>query len=290
MRFYYHIITLLLFLAAPLPFLNAQISSSNDSLTFEKEEIGADSIYKEQGTVPYRLNLDYIKSFWPSLKYTVSRPAHWDKKDITRLSLFAAGAGTLLLSDWEIRNAMLHNRNKFNEKVAGAVEPFGNTYGVYIFPAMYLAGVAFKSPKLESTGLVGAKSLAISTIIYTASKKLIRRNRPDAATSSWDYAPPFTKAGYTSSPSGHSNTIFTVATVLALEFRETKWVPPLVYSIATATAVSRLYHNRHWSSDIFLGSLMGHYVTKAVWNASQPKYKRKNKSLTGLRRSFNRHS
>ncbi len=167
----------------------------------------------------------------------------------------------------------LHNRSNVVESIAKTVEPFGNTYGVYLFPTMYAVGVLTKQPKLESAGLTGGKALVISTLLYTASKKMIRRNRPDATTSSFDYAIPFTKRGYTSSPSGHSNTIFTAATILALEFKEHKWVAPLVYTIAATTAASRIYHNRHWASDVVLGSITGHFVSKAVWKASQKKKK-----------------
>ncbi|MGN7787594.1 phosphatase PAP2 family protein [Niabella sp. 22666] len=241
--------------------------TSGDSLS---HPANTDSI----STAYYKLNKDYFKSFIPALTYTLSRPAHWDKKDWTRFSLLAAGTGAMLLADWEIRNVVQRNRSAGIESVAKVVEPFGNTYGLYLFPAMYAVGAITRQPKIASAGLTGAKALVISTAIYTASKKLIRRNRPDAAHSSWDYAAPFAKQRYTSSPSGHSNTIFTAATALALEFKDEKWVGPLAYTIATATAVSRIYHNRHWASDVVLGSLMGHFVTKAVWKASQKKPKR----------------
>lgn len=259
-------------------FFSLQAGAQKDSGIFTKPaspDSGTIIPYSHNDSVAfYKLNKDYIQSFIPALTYTLSRPAHWDKKDWTRFSLLAAGTGAVLLADQEIRRVVQSNRSNAGESVARAVEPFGNTYGLYLFPVMYLAGAITKQPKIESAGLTGAKALAISTVIYTASKKLVRRNRPDAASSSWDYAAPFMKKGYTSSPSGHSNTIFTAATAIALEFKDHKWVPPLAYTIATATALSRVYHNRHWASDVVLGSLMGHFVTKAVWKASQKKPKR----------------
>jgi membrane-associated phospholipid phosphatase len=255
-------------------FINQLAAAQTDS-SATYTTVFADSLaaVKQADTLAsyYKLNKDYFKSFIPALGYTLSRPAHWDKKDWTRFSLLAAGTGAMLLADWEIRNIAQHNKSNVAESFARTVEPFGNTYGLYLFPAMYVVGAITRQPKIESAGLTGAKALAISTVIYTASKKLIRRNRPDAAISSWDYAAPFAKQRYTSSPSGHSNTIFTAATMLALEFKDQKWVGPLAYTIATATAVSRIYHNRHWASDVVLGSLMGHFVTKAVWKASQKK-------------------
>jgi len=243
-----------------------------DSIT---SPIALSDTLEEATTTPhYKLNKDYLNSFIPAVKYTITRPAHWTKRDWMRFSIVMAGTGGLLLADWEIRNVVQHNRSNAVESIANVVEPFGNTYGLYIFPAMYAVGALAHQPKIESAGLTGAKSLVISTVMYTAAKKLIRRNRPDATNSSWDYALPFTKKGYTSSPSGHSNTIFTVATALSLEFQEHKWVAPVAYTIASVTAVSRIYHNRHWASDVLLGSVMGHFVTKAVWQASQKKTRR----------------
>lgn len=259
-------------------FLGQSASAQTDSNTINKAMLPDSSVSTScidtDTAAYYKLNKNYLKSFLPALTYTISRPVHWDAKDWTRFSLLAAGTGALLFADWQIREVVQHNRSNVGESFARVVEPFGNTYGLYLFPAMYAVGAITKQPKIESAGLTGAKALAISTVIYTASKKLIRRNRPDAASSSWDYAAPFAKPGYTSSPSGHSNTIFTAATLLALEFREHKWVGPLAYTIATATAASRVYHNRHWASDVVLGSLMGHFVTKAVWKASQKKPRR----------------
>lgn len=219
----------------------------------------------------YRLNRAFLVSFVTDGKYLMNRPFHWKRKDWARLSIAAAVTGGVLASDWELRNVFRHNQTSFNSKASSIVEPFGNFYGLYIFPAMYVVGVLTKQRKIESVGLGGAKSLLISTIVYTVAKKVVRRRRPDEASSSFDFALPFTKKGYTSSPSGHSNTIFTVATALALEYRNIKWLPPVLYMLAGLTAVSRIYQNRHWSSDILVGSLLGHFVTRAVWRNSNQK-------------------
>lgn len=120
--------------------------------------------------------------------------------------------------------------------------------------------------------LMTAKSLVFSTIFYTATKQVVRRRRPRFTEDPFDGNSPFEGGReYTSFPSGHSNTVFTVATALALEFRDTKWVPPLVYTIATLTAVSRLYENKHWSSDVYVGAAIGHFVTKALYKVEEKK-------------------
>jgi hypothetical protein len=219
----------------------------------------------------YRLNRTYLKSALRDLEYVAKRPLQWQRNDWRKFSAATILTAGMIAADWEIQKVFRSNQNNVTSSVAKVVEPFGNVYGLYIFPAIYVAGALTKQRKVESLGLQGAKSLAISTVVYTVSKKLIRRRRPDETSSPFDYALPFAKRGYTSSPSGHSNTIFTVATALALEFKEVKWVPPALYAIATATALSRVYQNRHWGSDILMGSLLGHFVTKAVWKNNQVK-------------------
>ena len=219
----------------------------------------------------YRLDKQYVLDYWTDFKHVVSRPFHWKGSDWRNFSIFAGVTAATLAADWEIRRLSVSNQHSLPGEVAKVIEPFGNFYGVYLFPVMYVAGLASKEKRLQSVALGGVKSLAISTAIYAGSKLLIRRNRPDKATSSFDFAPPFARKSFTSSPSGHSNTIFTVATALAMEYREIKWIPIVAYTLASLTAVSRIYQNRHWASDVVVGSAIGHFVTKAVWKNNNKK-------------------
>ncbi|RYZ25326.1 MAG: phosphatase PAP2 family protein, partial [Sphingobacteriales bacterium] len=212
-----------------------------------------------------------LLSYFVDLEHVITRPFHWKGKDWRNFAIFAGVTGSVFAADWEIKKMALANQRPFLTETAKIAEPFGNMYGVYLFPVMYVAGLATGEKRMQSVALGGVKSLAISTLLYTSSKLLIRRNRPDAANSSRDFAPPFMRKSYTSSPSGHSNTIFTVATALAMEYRETKWVPIVAYAIAGLTAASRIYQNRHWASDVVVGSALGHFVTMAVWKNNNKK-------------------
>lgn len=222
---------------------------------------------------PYKLNINFAKDSWQALKYTAARPLNWKVKDWKKFGLIIGGAGGLMLADWEVRHRAKKLHSPFASSVANTIEPLGNFYGLYFFPSVYVAGELLNKPRMASMGLRGAQSLAISTVVYTAAKKLIRRQRPDQASSPFEFNWPFAGKRYTSTPSGHSNTIFTVATVLATEFSDKRWVPWAAYSVATLTALSRVYHNRHWSSDILLGSLLGHYATRAVYKYHREKKK-----------------
>ncbi len=67
-------------------------------------------------------------------------------------------------------------------------------------------------------------------------------------------------------PSGHAITAFSLATVFADQYRHRRWVPPLAYGLATLTAASRVHENRHWTSDIFVGSCIGYFTARTILN------------------------
>lgn len=221
-----------------------------------------------------KLNKEFVVTSIKDGAGIAASPLHWQKKDWLIFSTLAGGAGGLMLLDKEIKSVFQHNQNNFTGSVARGVEPVGNIYGLFVFPAIYVTGLAIKDPHVESIGLRGGKAMAISSIICFAGKNIIRRQRPDASTTPFNYALPFSKAKYNSFPSAHSSIAFTLATAFAMEFPDKKWVAPVAYSIASLTAISRVYNNRHWASDILVGAALGHFVTKAVYNRGQKKYRR----------------
>ena len=129
---------------------------------------------------------------------------------------------------------------------------------------MYVAGVVTKNRRLEHNSLIIAKSLAISTLVYMGTKAVIRRERPYRTDNSHKFTTPFSKNTYTSFPSGHADTAFSVATGFAMQYKHIKWVPWVAYTIAGLTSLSRVYQDRHWASDVIIGAAIGHYVTKTI--------------------------
>jgi len=83
-------------------------------------------------------------------------------------------------------------------------------------------------------------------------KRLTDRTRPDG-----EHQP-----SNASFPSSHAANIFALAVVLGRRWRR---FMPLFVLVALAVAVSRVYLNRHWLSDVVVGSAIG--VGTAVWVA-----------------------
>jgi membrane-associated phospholipid phosphatase len=218
-------------------------------------------------TIRYRINGVYLGSMWSDLKYTVSRPAHWKGKDFVRLGIVVGTAGGLMGLDYEVKQLFARNQTNFWSSVTGQIEPFGNAYSPYLVGGMYLTGVITHNRKLEHTSLMTAKSLLISTLIYTFAKSVVRRGRPTYYDDPFVYNAPFSMDKYhTSFPSGHMLTVTSVATALAEAYGEKHpWVPWVTYSVAILTGTTRLYQDRHWGSDVWLGASLGYFVTKGIF-------------------------
>lgn len=73
-------------------------------------------------------------------------------------------------------------------------------------------------------------------------------------------------ASYDAFPSGHTATIFSVATVFAKQYSDIPLVPIFSYSFATIVGISRMIEHAHWASDVFLGAVIGYLCGEATIN------------------------
>ena len=222
--------------------------------------------------VYYRLNKAYLKSYWTEFKGVATAPAHWKGKDWMRFAVVTGSAGMMMLvGDKPVQEFLQRNRYEAINSASKVFYPLGNRLPPALITGMYIAGVVTKNRKLEHLSLSVAKSLALSTAFYVATKATIRRMRPDRTDNPRKFATPFTQDTYTGFPSGHSNTAFAVATAFAMEYKDKKWVSWVAYSLATFTALDRMYQNRHWTSDVIIGASIGHFVTKKVYQLQSQK-------------------
>ena len=57
---------------------------------------------------------------------------------------------------------------------------------------------------------------------------------------------------------------FSWATVLAEEFKDKPVIGIVSYALATCTSFARVYKNKHWVSDVFVGAVLSHFITKKI--------------------------
>jgi len=52
--------------------------------------------------------------------------------------------------------------------------------------------------------------------------------------------------------------------VLAEEFKDKPVVGIVSYALAACTSFARVYNNKHWVSDVLVGALLSHIITKKI--------------------------
>lgn len=246
------------------------------------------SLIAGNDTIQYpELNKAYIKSYWYDSKSFVVSPATWHAKQWIELGV-VAGFGVLTYTQEErIQNYFIgHQSSTAGDFSKYVFEPFGK-FSPVIIGGLYLGGRFAKDKRLAGTSLTAAKALIVSSVSANIVKQLTHRHRPyqDEIPNHANWDGPFSDFGYTSFPSGHSTAAFSMATVYAMEYSSTIWVPVLAYTLATGTSVSRLYDNKHWASDVVIGSALGFVTGRFIWKQS-----RKDSNKLVILPSANTHS
>lgn len=167
--------------------------------------------------------------------------------------------------DTRIQKFSQENKSRFQTFISNSVSGLG----LGMVQSIGLGGttiVAFaaKNKKLQQTVIIWAGSLLINSIVTDQLKISLQRYRPDSGdpynTFDWRKGPKLNK----SFPSAHTSNAFTTATVFATQYKTTKWVPPIAYTLASLVGLSRIYDNAHWASDVLAGAAVGFLSAKAM--------------------------
>lgn len=219
-----------------------------------------------------KINKAYIKSYLTDSRDILASPFQMNKKQLMKASVFAAAAGSLILfADKPIHDFALNNYSPTINNIAKyGLEPWGDgPYSMSAMAAFYLYGTFGKNDRAKKIAMLGVKTFIITGIINYIPKEFIHRERPYVKGDPHIFLGPLHGYGTDekhSLPSGHSMSAFAMATIISSEFNEYKIVPIVSYSIATLTALSRVYQNRHWFSDICVGSVLGYSMAKIIYN------------------------
>jgi membrane-associated phospholipid phosphatase len=212
----------------------------------------------------YQMNTSFFKGLFDDSYYILTSPWRWNDSDWRTASFVAGAIGGLFLLDDNIQNVFEDNRSSTTDDLSDFFEPFGNA--AYTLPALvgfYLYGHSEGKEKIERTALLATESFLVTSLFTTVLKVGIGRARPDKLNSSSStFEGPF--SSNVSFPSGHTSTVFAIATVVANEYDENPLVTPISYGIATMTGLSRINDNQHWISDVFAGAALGYFTAKTI--------------------------
>lgn len=130
--------------------------------------------------------------------------------------------------------------------------------GLVLIGTGYLISRLAGSERWQRTTSLSAEALVNAAIYSSLLKDIAGRDRP-GPDSSGEF---FSKS--TSFPSGHAMGAFAVLTVIAIEFRDRRWVPWLAYGTAGLIALSRVAVGSHYPSDVVAGAVFGHSLGRMV--------------------------
>jgi len=213
----------------------------------------------------YYLNPKFISDAFDNTVEVFKSPLHWESGDWLKAGIFAGSAISLYAYDRQMHDFVQDNRSEFLTSFTDITNQLGNGY--LVLPAealLYCYGHIADDEKARRIALEMLESFAVVGVTVTGLKFLTHRHRPSASDSPdiWD-GPSFSTHNI-AFPSGHAAVAFSWATVLAEEFSDKPIVGIISYTIAAGTAFSRVYKNKHWVSDVFVGAVLSHIITKKI--------------------------
>lgn len=214
-------------------------------------------------TIPYLS--EYLYSYPSTIYKGATAPFNWTKDDYLKAGGLLLTGGMLYLEDEYLRDLYQRNRIESVDDIFTVFEVLGNAK--YMFPAlgvMTLSGYCLKSDKTMETGLLSIKSAVLAQGLTSCLKIITQRPRPETEQGKEFWSTGSFSLHNDSFPSAHSTLVWSLAPIFAEQYKENKWVPPLSYTIAILTSCSRLNDDKHWSSDVFIGSIIGYFTAQLV--------------------------
>jgi membrane-associated phospholipid phosphatase len=180
------------------------------------------------------------------------------------LALTLITAGLIALDPYDA--PYFRNSTAFTTYQTGPLRGRNTALIVTMIPvATYLGGRLMKDSYATSTAWLAGEAIAETQIVSLAMKGMGGRLYPSKIPPHGDFSHTWFKWRGTfnnpgSFPSAHASSAFAVATIFSGRYREHRWVPWVVYGLASAVALSRVPGQAHFPSDIFAGAVLGYSI------------------------------
>jgi membrane-associated phospholipid phosphatase len=162
--------------------------------------------------------------------------------------------------------------NRWLRRTARIVETITEPGALIIGGALYGIGRAADNDEMADLGLHGTEAILIGLGITTVIKVTAGRQRPyvdNDKPNNYELFRGLREEEYRSFPSGHSVMAFAAAAAVTDEthrfWPQSIWyIAPAMYGGATLVALSRMYDNKHWASDVIVGAMIGQFAGRKV--------------------------
>jgi membrane-associated phospholipid phosphatase len=240
------------------------------------------NFYKTDSLFSFHSPKGYIPSLLHNFGEQITAPIHFKAKQWLITGSAIGVTAILIHQDNDINRWArgLKEDHQWINKSSPVITKFGAQYGALTVCTFGLVSAAFKNEKGVQTSLLATQSMITSGVWIQIIKQISGRERPNASYygshsggGSWHgpfasynktLALKYPDASFNSFASGHTAIAFSIATVFASQYNHTPVIPILSYTAATMVGLSRLTENKHWSSDVFVGALLGYLCGKQV--------------------------
>jgi membrane-associated phospholipid phosphatase len=242
------------------------------------------NFYKTDSIFSFQSRKGYLPSLLNNFGEQVTAPFRFTRKEWL-ITGAAIGITAILLhfdNDIDKWATVQKQKHSWVNKTSPVITNFGSIYGNSSVVAIGLLSAAFKKQKGVQTSLLATQAVITSGAWVQLIKHFTGREDPSASYiysklpggkwwgpfAQYDQDVPVYKSvsSFDAFPSGHAATAFSIATVFASQYNNTKAIPIISYSMATLVGVSRLTEHQHWASDVFVGGLIGYLCGKQVVN------------------------
>jgi membrane-associated phospholipid phosphatase len=195
-------------------------------------------------------------------------------KDAILAGAFAGGTVLMFPLDRHIAaHLQTESNNTILKNGSKGVEVIASPGAYFIGGGLYLVGEIGHWQRVADLGWHGTESVLLADGITYVLKGMAGRARPfvtgGADADDFKLFRGFGDSNNQSFPSGHATSAFAAAAAVTNE--TTRWWPrsewivgPIMYAGATAVGLSRMYHNKHWASDVVLGAAIGTFTGRKV--------------------------
>jgi membrane-associated phospholipid phosphatase len=198
------------------------------------------------------------------------------RKDAFLAGAFVLGTVAMFPLDKHIATKLLDSATQANrlfKHTATGAELIASPGAYVIGGTLFVVGEVAHKPRIADLGWHGTEAVLLADGVTYLIKGIAGRARPTLSDgtdpTNFRAGKGFASGDWSSFPSGHTTTAFAAAAAVTNE--TTRWWPrsewvvgPLMYAGATAVGLSRMYHNRHWGSDVVLGAAIGTFSGRKV--------------------------
>ena len=215
----------------------------------------SDSTTLSLRSVPYDI-IHQQARFWTS-------PLRMREKDLDWAFPFAVGTAGFIIADPSVDRRIASHKTIVSKSQTfsniGVAAVVGSAGGMYVW------GHLRHNDRLQNTGFMAGEAGLDSFFAATVIKAIAQRARP------MDVSPVGSRGfrqGGSSFPSEHSAVAWSVASVVAHEYPGTG-TKLFAYGLAAAISASRVTGRQHFASDAVIGSALGWYMGRQVWESHQ---------------------